>query len=269
MARSLGMSRSWAYYQPRKPLKDKQLLEQVLSVMDRYPFYGHRRIAGELNRNHKPILRIMRKYKLHPQVMRKKPGKIKDRGNAASSVPNLAGIQCAIRPDVIWVGDFTYLKFQNRFLYLATVLDAYTREVIGWQLAFYHTAEMVLDALEHALQSRDTAPRIFHNDQGSEYVSERYRSWLLKHHITPSHSPKGKPWHNGRQESFFSHFKLEFGSLKRFSTVEKLIEGIGQHFHWYNTKRRHSALKRKTPRAFFEEKMKELRRLEECLGKRS
>lgn len=256
MARSLGVSRSSLYYEPVRPWKDQQLLQEVLVVMDRYPFFGHRRVAEEMKRNPKLVLRIMRKYKLRPQVMRKRPTVTKSQQNEASEVPNLAGKLCAIYPNVIWAGDFTYLKFQNRFLYLATVIDTYTREVIGWQMGFHHTAELVFDALEHALKNRGMAPRIFHNDQGSEYLSARYLDWLKHHKIQPSHSPKGKPWNNGRQESFFSHFKLELGNIKRFSNVEKLIEAIGQHIHWYNTKRSHSSLKRMTPRAFYEKKRK-------------
>lgn len=101
-------------------------------------------------------------------------------------------------------------------------------------------------------RKRKATPRIFHSDQGSEYASTACIEWLVKHNILPSHSPKGKPWVNGRQELFFSSFKLEFGKASRFPTLEKLIEGIGQHIFYYNFRRIHSALKM-PPKQFCDE----------------
>jgi len=107
------------------------------------------------------------------------------------------------------------------------------------------------DVLQESLHHREQAPKFFHSDQGSEYASQSCIQWLVKHGIAPFWSPKGKPWTNGRQESFFSSFKLEFGRAICFKTIEDLIEGIGKYIHYYNTDRIHSAHKM-PPRVFYE-----------------
>lgn len=138
-------------------------------------------------------------------------------------------------------------------MYLATVMDFATREVLAWQLGLHHTAQLVIDVLEEARRKRGRTPKFFHSDQGSEYTSHACLSWLVRHRIKPSNSPKGKPWHNGRQESFYSTFKLEFGRPHIYQTIEALIEALGRYVHYYNTKRIHSALKM-PPRVFYETK---------------
>ena len=183
----------------------------------------------------------MRKFKLYPVLVRKKRNYSQKQLHSAT--PNRIKDYKAISPNTIWVGDFTYLWYHGRYIYLATVLDIFTREVIGWQIGLHHTTRLVVDVLLEAKRKRETTPRIFHSDQGSEYASTVCIEWLVKHDILPSHSPKGKPWVNGRQESFFSSFKLEFGKASRFPTIEKLTEGIGQHIFYYNTRRIHSAFK--------------------------
>ncbi|MFY9268514.1 MAG: IS3 family transposase [Candidatus Manganitrophaceae bacterium] len=241
LARSLGISRSNFYYILRRPLKDEKLKRDLLSVWQEHPAYGHRRIAIHLKVNRKRILRVMRKFKLYPVLVRKK--RKYTHKQAFSVIPNRSQEYKAVSPNTIWAGDFTYLWYHGRYIYLATVLDTFTREVIGWQIGLHHTTRLVVDVLVEARRKRNTTPRIFHSDQGSEYASSVCIEWLVKNDILPSHSPKGKPWINGKQESFFSSFKLEFGKASRFKTIDKLIEGIGQHIFYYNTKRIHSALK--------------------------
>lgn len=108
----------------------------------------------------------------------------------------------------------------------------------------------MIDVLSEAKRKREASPELFHSDQGSEYASAECLEWLITHGIKPSHSPKGKPRHNGRQESFVSAFTFEFGKTQHFPTIEKLIEAIGRHMHYYNTERIHSALKM-PPQKFF------------------
>jgi len=241
LARSLGISRSNFYYLPKRPKKDEALKNDLLHAWQEHPAYGHRRMAIHLKVNRKRILRVMRKFKLYPVLVRKKRNY--GQKQALSATQNRTKDYKAVSPDTIWAGDFTYLWYHGRYIYLATVLDTFTREVIGWQIGLHHTTRLVIDVLSEARRKRETTPRIFHSDQGSEYASSVCIEWLVKHDILPSHSPKGKPWMNGRQESFFSSFKLEFGKASRFGTLEKLIEGIGQHIFYYNTRRIHSALK--------------------------
>lgn len=250
LARSLGISRSNLYYIPKLPFKDEVLKKDLLGAWVEHPAYGHRRMAIHLKVNKKRILRVMKKFKLYPVLVRKKRNY--SQTSVLCATPNRLKDYKAITPDTIWVGDFTYLGFHGRYIYLATVLDSFTREVIGWQIGLHHTTRLVIDVLLEAKRKRETTPRIFHSDQGSEYASTACVEWLVKHDILPSHSPKGKPWVNGRQESFFSSFKLEFGKASRFPTLEKLIEGIGQHIFYYNFKRIHSALKM-PPKQFYDD----------------
>jgi putative transposase len=241
LARSLGISRQALYYSPRLPKKDEALRDILLETWKRHPAYGHRRIAIHLEVNKKRILRVMRKYKIYPTLQKKR--RIYGQKTIIAAVPNRLKEHKAIAPNQIWVGDFTYLWYKGRYIYLATVLDMFTREVIGWQIGLHHTTRLVIDVLEEAKRKRGCTPDIFHSDQGSEYAATLCIEWLIKRGILPSHSPKGKPWINGRQESFFNTFKFEFGKTHFYPTIETLIEAIGKYIHYYNSERIHSALK--------------------------
>jgi len=175
-------------------------------------------------------------------IDRRRFRKPKDEGRAPSEIPNRIKHLCPIGPNVFWVGDFTDLAFYGRHIYLATVVDQYTREVVGWSIGLHHTAQLVIDALEHARFRRGT-PHIFHSDQGSEYDSLACRAWLMAHQILPSHSKKSSPWENGHQESFYGKFKEEVGSLYRFKSLDELLEGIYIYIHYYNNRRMHRSLK--------------------------
>lgn len=241
LARSLGISRSSLYYQPKQLLKDTVLRDQIITTLNDHPAYGHRRIALSLGVGKNRVYRVMVKFGLKPKISRKRSKY--GRRTSQSGTPNrMSGIS-PIAPNVIWVGDFTELNFHQRKVYLATVIDRYTREVVAWQIGFHHTTQLVLEVLIEAKRKRDTTPSIFHSDQGSEYTAHACLEWLIKNHILPSHSPKAKPWHNGHQESFYSTFKLEFGKPSRHKTIELLLEAIGRYIHYYNTRRIHSALK--------------------------
>lgn len=253
LARQLGISRAAMYYRAKQPGKDAALREQILQVLDRRPSYGHRRIAWELGLNKKRVLRVMNQHPVIRPTVARRHTYPKVSQTVVSETPNYLKNFCPIQPDVAWVGDFTELWFHGRKVFFATVLDSYTREVIGWQLGLHHTSALVVDVLKEARRKRDRAPQYFHSDQGSEYTSHACVSWLVRHRITPSNSPKGKPWHNGRQEAFYGQFKLEFQKPSRYHSVEQLVEAIGRHIHDYNTARIHSAL-RMPPRKFYEKK---------------
>lgn len=247
LAKSLGVSRSSLYYIPKLVPKDLALRDTIISTLTEHPAYGHRRIALELKINKKRVRRVMRKFGLHPSIRRRRPKY--GRKTSPSGTPNRTQGISPIAPDVIWAGDFTELHFHGKKVYLATVIDRYTREVVAWQIGFHHTTRLILDVLEEALRKRARPPSIFHSDQGSEYTAHACIQWIVDHQILPSHSPKAKPWKNGHQESFYGTFKLEFGKPSRHTTIEKLIEAIGRYIHYYNTKRIHSALKM-PPQAF-------------------
>ena len=257
LAKSLGIARSTLYIQSSKQSeKDKAYQQQILEVLTEHPHYGHRRIALEINRNPKLVKRIMHKYGLKAKKRRKRPRKRADEGKSASGIPNRIKGLCPIFPSTIWVGDFTYLDFHGSFAYLATVMDLYTREIVGATVGLYHSSQLVIDALQNALSKR-VKPNIFHSDQGSEYDSKQLRIFLLAHRILPSQSHKAHPWENGHQESFYGRFKQEIGNLNRFEHLDELIEAVHLQIYYYNYRRIHSALKM-TPRKKFEQSMAKL-----------
>lgn len=248
-ARALGISRSCLYYIPKKPIRDETLKARIADVLEQHPAYGHRRIAIDLSMNKKAVLRIMRKYNLWPTAWPNNRKKCSKKKTPPSWVPNLMETTNVLQADEVWSGDFTYLKYGRCYLFLATVMDTYTREIVGWQLGSYHTQKLVIEALEQAFKNRGRTALIFHSDQGSEYTSHACMDWLLNHGITPSHSPRGKPWKNGKQESFYNTLKREMRDFNRFPRFDHLFEAISQFIHYYNTRRIHSAL-RMPPHAF-------------------
>ena len=259
LAKKLGVSRSSLYYKPKRPAIDEEIKRQIESVMADHPSYGHKRLALSLKLNKKRILRVMKKIDLKPARRRKRlSSKPNDRGQPPVKYPNVAISMCAIVADYIWVSDFTYIKYGTYFIYLATIVDMHSRVVVGWNISRYHNQELVLGALEHALQNPDHAPPSYlHSDQGSEYRSQAYVATAEAINITISMSHKSSPWENAYQESFYSHFKMDLGDPNQFDTLGELIEGINHTIHYYNTRRMHSILKmppvefRKTARRFF------------------
>ena len=202
----------------------------------------HRSEAGALGMNRKKTKRLMLKHGLKPKIRRGfrliKQG---DLGRPETRVENILKVVCPIQQNVVWAGDFTYFWFIDRFWYLATVIDVFTREIVGWHIGNHHTTSLIMEAFQDATRRTGMAPKYFHSDQGSEYVSGGYESLLASYGTTPSHSSKGKPWQNGFQESFYSNFKLELGEVKWFYDVGELIEAIHRQICYYNNDRIHSA----------------------------
>jgi len=243
LAKKLGISRSSLYYHQTMPARDEEVRHQIESVLTENPEYGHKRIAVELKLNRKRILRVMKKFGIKPRRRKvRKPKKLDDLDNAPSSFPNTSLLWCSIREGVLWASDFTYLYFQGRFFYLATIIDVHTREVVGYHVARHHQSNLVLAALEDAL-SKHQSPLWIHSDQGSEYNSRVYLSRCKQAGINISMSAKASPWHNPFQESFYDKFKVTLGNLNRFENLGELVAAIHETVYYYNHKRIHTALK--------------------------
>lgn len=244
LAASVGVSRATLYYRPKQPAIDEEIIKRIKLVQVGNPAYGHKRIAPELGLNKKRIRRIMKLFNMKPlRVQSKKPRKKEDENKKESGYPNLIKHLCPIQPNVVWVSDFTYIWFQGRFYYVATIMDLYTREIIGWNISANHDTALVLGCLIDALERTGATPVYLHSDQGSEYESAAYTGFAEKLRILISMSAKASPWENGFQESFYSQFKVDLGEVKRFETLGELIEAIGKTMHYYNTKRYHTSLK--------------------------
>lgn len=244
LAKKLGISRGMLYYQYKRPITDEKLKEDIEKVLKTNPSYGHRRIALELKLNKKRILRVMKKFHLMPKRKRKtKFIKPDDLGKPETKYLNLIEIFCPIKPNIVWVGDFTHIRFKNSWVYLATVMDIYTREIIGWYLSTTHAKELIIEAFLDALDKRKTVPLYFHSDQGSEYESDEYLRLMENNGIKVSMSRKSSPWENGYQESFYSGFKLDLGPTSHYQDLGELVEVIAQTIYYYNNQRIHTKLK--------------------------
>jgi len=168
-----------------------------------------------------------------------------------SVFPNLLLTEIPQGPGDIYASDFTYIKYQGKWLYVATIIDIYTREIVGVSILNTHATQLVINALSSAILHR-APPRIIHSDQGSEYTSINYTGLVQSLRIQQSMSAPGCPWENGYQESFYKGFKLDLGDPNRFDTLGELVAGIYQTIEYYNQRRIHSALR--MPPAMFAQK---------------
>lgn len=245
LAKKLGVSRSSLYYHHKRPAIDEEIKRQIESVLTDHPSYGHKRIAPELKLNKKRILRVMKKFGIKPYRRRvKRLRKKADEGKPPATYPNVYKLLCPIAPFVVWVSDFTYIRFGSYFIYLATIMDMYTREIVGWNISRFHNQELVLGALRDAVsRSKGKVAIFFHSDQGSEYDAEATTVFVITLGMIVSMSDKASPWQNGFQESFYSQYKVDLGDPNRFESLGELIEAIHLTINYYNTKRRHTSLK--------------------------
>lgn len=244
LAKKLGVSRGMLYYKHKRPAADEKLKGTIEGLMEDNPSYGHKRIALALKLNKKRILRIMKKFHLTPKKRRSRRfSKPDDLRRPEAKYINLIKNLCPIKPNIVWVGDFTHIAFRDFWVYLATVMDIYTREIAGWHLSTNHQKDLIIEAFSDALDKRRALPVYFHSDQGSEYESEEYLNLLENHGIIISMSRKSSPWENGYQESFYSNFKLDLGPTDHYQDLGELIEVVAQTIYYYNNQRIHTKLK--------------------------
>lgn len=243
LAKQLGVSISSLYYKPKRELIDSEIKSQIESVLASNPAYGHKRIALALKLNKKRILRVMHKFNIKPYRRRtSKLIKKEDLNKPNTKYINLLETINITKPHQAWVSDFTYIKWENRFIYLATIMDVYSRYIVGFNISRFHNKELVIGALEDALTDQPKAG-ILHSDQGSEYDSQSYSRFCEQLGIKISMSRKSSPWENGYQESFYSHFKVELGDVSRFNQLGELIAEINMQIWYYNNERLHTSIK--------------------------
>ena len=244
LAQKMGVSRQALYYQHKQPEKDLLTKIEIEKVLKIHTSYGHKRIAMELKINKKRVRRVMKMFNIKPHRRQiKHPIKPEDINKIPSKYKNMIKYLCPIRPNVIWAADFTYIKFHGKFIYLATIIDVFTREIIGWAVSAKHDRFMVIEAYEMAKTRTCTEPIYCHSDQGSEYDSHDYTNKLKTDKVVVSMSEKGHPWENGFQESFYSNFKLDLGWPNQYESLPELIEALHLQIHYYNTKRIHTKIK--------------------------
>ncbi|MCB0320113.1 MAG: IS3 family transposase [Bdellovibrionales bacterium] len=260
LAQELGVSRSSLYYQRKMPAKDEALRREIEAVMEENPGYGSPRVAIALGINEKRAARVMRKFGLKPARRCKSPRKRGDEGREPLKYPNILARLSPAVPDMVWASDFTFISYRNEFIFLCTVMDVFTGEVLGFNISRNHDARFVRLAIERAIQSAGCLPEWFHSDQGSEYASETVCTWLEGMGVQISMNPKGSPWCNGSQESFFGRFKVEFGDFDRFDSLAELLEELYDQIYYFTFRRIKNKLKM-SPAQFREKWLNERKEL--------
>lgn len=244
LSTALGIPRSTGYYRHVLPGKDKALCGRIETVMQANPAYGYERVAIELGEGLERVRRVMRANNLRPAVRRVKPWQKPQAadGTVLAELQNLIREKSAERPSHIWASDFTYIRFNGMWYYLATVLDIFTREIVGWQLGKRSKARLIHLAYCDAL-SKHPPPGILHVDRGSQYTAAATKRLAAITNTAMSYSDPGSPWQNGFQESHYSNFKLELGDVTRFEHEGELFEAIARQLYYYNNRRIHTAIK--------------------------
>jgi putative transposase len=254
MCEVLEVSRSgyyaWAKREPSERAKQNlELAEKIVEIHDESRgTYGsprvHAQLRGEgIEVNHKRVERQMREMGLSGRC-RPKFRKTTDSNHDLPIAPNLVQRQFEIdEPDKVWVADITYIWTLQGWLYLAVVLDLFSRRVIGWSMADHMRADLVLDALRAALgrRSPDEEGLIFHSDRGSQYAADAFRALLQEHGIQASMSRRGNCWDNAVAESFFATLKTELVEELGYSSRDVTRTTIAEWIEiFYNGKRLHS-----------------------------
>lgn len=263
MCRVLNVSRSgyysWGYRgESKKAKEDKELLSIIKKIFEKHQErYGAPRIAKDLKENgircgrHRTA-RIMRENGLKAKV-KKKFKVTTDSWHKLPIAPNLLNQNFhVVRPNKVWVSDITYVWTREGWMYLCTVIDLYSRKVVGWAMDKRMKKELVIRALDQAYYRRRPGKGlIFHSDRGSQYASHEFRRRLRTYQMVQSMSGKGNCYDNAVAESFFKTLKTELVYWNEYYTREQAKQSIFEYIEtYYNRVRRHSFINYFTPDAF-------------------
>jgi len=248
----------YRYLECRVPEEEDMTVRSAIQeiALEHERYYGYRRVTAELRRcgmmvNHKRVARIMRTDNLLT-IQNRELRQLPDRDHGLEIYLNLASRMKVRGPNQLWIADITYVRLKAEFVYLAVVLDAFSRKVVGWSLDRSLQARLPTSALEKAIMSRQPPPGlVHHSDQGVQYRCGGYIQVLRDHRMVASISRPGYPYDNASCESFMKTLKREEIYARDYRDLEHLLESVeGFIENYYNRCRLHSALGYRSPEEF-------------------
>jgi putative transposase len=247
------------YYKPKddiaKAKHDADIAGAIEEIAEEFPSYGYRRVTAALKRkgmvvNHKKVLKIMKKMGIQGRKRRRFVSTT-DSNHNLKVYPNLAKDLVLNSTDRLWCADITYIRILTGFVYLAALIDAFSRYIVGYAIGRTLAAKLPLEALKMAIRTRNTGNLIHHSDKGIQYCSHEYVNLLKSHNIKISMSKKGCPYDNAYIEAFFKTLKSEEVYLWEYETYQDVIDRVPYFIEdVYNKKRLHSSIGYLPPEEF-------------------
>ena len=257
----MGLSRSSFYYGPKGNSLQQMVVEadvrdRIEAICLEFPRYGYRRVTHQLRQegrpvNHKRVLRLMRESDLLCRTMRKWVRTTNSHHHFPRYPNRIKGMVIG-RLNQVWLSDITYIRVRTGFVYLAAILDAYSRRVIGYAISTGLNTALTLEALKMAIVQRRPSPGVIHHsDQGVQYASGAYVDELKRHGFEISMAGTGNPYENAMAESFFKTLKYEEVYLCEYETLADVLARLPYFIEEvYNRKRLHSSLGYRSPQDF-------------------
>jgi len=255
----MGIKRSAFYYIRKinihRKQKELRIRKKIADISREHPYYGYRRITAQLRRdklivNHKKVLNMMKELGIQGRIKRKYITTTNSKHNNRI-YPNLIKNKKLTGINQVWCADITYIRILNGFVYLAAIIDIYSRKIVGYAIAKTLSSELAISALNMAIATRNTYNLIHHSDQGIQYTCKDYIKILKDNGIRISMSAKGNPYDNAFAESLIKTIKQEEVYLWQYETFSDVAERIPYFIEdVYNRKRLHSSLGYRPPEEY-------------------